>query len=302
MPRRLLVLLSLLLTSPVLAADGPLERATNDRLIIEMLARIHDQGAALFNTGDHGGCYRMFQGALVTVKLVVPRELQEQIDRGIGRAELETTPTRRALALHELIETVRKKLHPTAGAGERLPPPKKVPADEEGLHIPGVPMPKPPEKKPDEKKPGEGDVGKSPIFAAPEAPRAPMPPGKLQFDPPPPVSGVPTSNAKMDRPPPLDIGPMKEALTVPPRPVEIVPAKPAIEIPPPPTTEEPPPADPPLVPAKPPVTIPPPPALPPTPRSDSPPLKPVPPPVSAPPLPAPPSGTDLIAPPPEKPK
>src|SRR5262249_55753644 len=79
-------LLLLVFASPLVAAEGdpPQQRITNDRQIIDLLARVHDQGAALFNAGDHGGCYRMFQGALVTAKLVLPREIQELVDRGLS--------------------------------------------------------------------------------------------------------------------------------------------------------------------------------------------------------------------------
>ena len=93
------VLLSLLMAGPLLAAEGdtPPPRMTTDRQIIDLLARVHDQGAALFNAADYGGCYRMFQGALVTAKLVLPKELQESVDRGLSRAEMQTDPVRRAI-------------------------------------------------------------------------------------------------------------------------------------------------------------------------------------------------------------
>src|SRR5436309_15813581 len=121
MSRLCLGLLTVLVAAPLFAAEGaPTPRTTNDRQIIDLLARIHDQGAALFNAGDHGGCYRMFQGALVTAKLVLPKEIQASVDLGLSRAEMQTNPAQRALALHEVIEEVRKKLHPTAGKGEGL--------------------------------------------------------------------------------------------------------------------------------------------------------------------------------------
>jgi hypothetical protein len=257
-------LLALLVAAPLFAAEGevPLTRNTNDRQIIDLLARVHDQGAALFNTGDHGGCYRMFQGALVTAKLVLPKELQDLVDRGLSRAEMQADPVRRAMALHDVIEDVRRKLHPTAGRGELLPKPRG--AGEGGGSgakplptVPGVPEPPPgklenppklgsPAKPLDfgnspkigtlPKPPELLDLPHAPPYSSPEPPKAPAaPPGRINLaDPPPPVlSGLPTSNPKSPKPltEPKPAMPVTEPLPVAPRPAE--PAGPSpFELPP----------------------------------------------------------------------
>lgn len=302
MSRVCLGLLTLALAAPLVHGQ-PAQRSTNDRQIIDLLARVHDQGAALFNAGDHGGCYRMFQGSLVTAKLVLPKELQESVDRGLSRAEMQTSPAQRALALHDVIEDVRKKLHPTAGKPEPLPPPKKEGMADAGVPVkspvvPGVPEPPPrrmdpPKVATDRPKvstdgpkeldaPSLGGPTKSdtieapklPGFGSPEPPIAPAKPGKLNIgDPPPPViSGVPTSNPKPTKPMPEPV-PL-EPLPVAPRPLD--PAPPVkVDDTPPPLKLQP---------------------LPGTPMSD--PLDLVPPPSKAPASPAPPSGVpDLSAPP-----
>src|SRR5262245_1054818 len=256
-------LLLLVFVSPLVAAEGeaPLQRITTDRQIIDLLARVHDQGATLFNAGDHGGCYRMFQGALVTAKLVLPKDLQETVDRGMSRAEMQTDPVRRAMVLHDLIEEVRRKLHPTAGKGEPLPRPRGTGAGGGSKPldvVPGVPVPgkgtdgpkigdpprlnlpsKPPELTTES--PG------LPAFTSPEPPKAPAkPPGRINLaDPPPPViSGMPTSNPKPATKPmndpmktdPMKTDPMKtEPLPVAPRPADASPPAsppPPLDLPP----------------------------------------------------------------------
>jgi len=268
MSRSWLVLLSLLVASPLAAAEGDaLQRTTNDRQIIDLLARVHDQGAALFNQGDVGGCYRMFQGALVTAKLVLPKELQETVDRGLSRAEMQADPMRRAMALHDLIEEVRKKLHPTAGKGEPLQKPRGV--GEGGVRpmdrVPGVPVPgkgnesglpapgkgpelkltEPPPKLNLPPKPGDLTTEASglPAFTSPEPPKAPAkPPGRINLgDPPPPViSGLPTSNPKPMKPmsdpikaPTDPLKPITDPLKTEPLPVSPRPADQSLPIAPP---------------------------------------------------------------------
>jgi hypothetical protein len=133
--RQLFVLTcSLLIGSAATAADVPVERKINDRQIIDLLADIHNRGAALFNRGDMTGSYRLFEGSLRTIQPLLPAELQGEVTTGLVQAERQLDPTAKALALHELIETVRKKLYPTAGPkGTKLPAPKPLTFDEPEL-------------------------------------------------------------------------------------------------------------------------------------------------------------------------
>ena len=52
-----------------------MERKTNDREIIDLLADIHNRGAILYNQGDTAGSYRLFEGSLRTVQMLLPKEL-----------------------------------------------------------------------------------------------------------------------------------------------------------------------------------------------------------------------------------
>ncbi len=236
----------LLVAAPLLAAEGlPKERMTNDRQIIDSLAKIHDRGAALFNAGDANGCYRLFQGSLHTVKLVLPKELQEAVEQGMARADREPDTIRRAMVLHEVIEDVRRKLHPTAGKLEVLPNPRPAMTEAD----PPMPLPIGP-VRPQPVRPGEAAtlVEEAPKLTpepaaplgpmTPEPPKAPVSaPGRIKIDPPPPViSGVPTSNTKPAKPksaPPDDLLP--EPLSVPPRP-DVPPLPPTKDSPPSPPT------------------------------------------------------------------
>jgi hypothetical protein len=133
--RHVLILVgSLSVTISALAADVPVERKVNDRQIIDLLADIHNRGAALFNRGDMMGSYRLFEGSLRTIQPLLPADLQGEVTMGLVKAERQMDPTTKALALHELIETVRKKLYPTAGPkGTKLPSPKPLTFDEPEL-------------------------------------------------------------------------------------------------------------------------------------------------------------------------
>src|ERR1700756_4534654 len=96
----------LVIASAAVAADVPVERKINDRQIIDLLADIHNRGAALFNRGDTMGSYRLFEGSLRTVQPLLPPDLQGEVTMGLVQAERQLDPTSKSLALHELIESV----------------------------------------------------------------------------------------------------------------------------------------------------------------------------------------------------
>lgn len=119
MTSRLSLIVLALTAAPAVAADDkpkiPLERTTNDRQIVDTLAVIHDRGAALYDAGDANGCYRLFQGGIIAVRISLPADLQKEIDDGLADADRLPTMSQRAMLLHRLIEDIRKKLHKTAG-------------------------------------------------------------------------------------------------------------------------------------------------------------------------------------------
>jgi hypothetical protein len=107
------------------AEPGKDDRCLTNKQLIESLATIHNHGRSLYNSGDVAGCYRYFQGALAAVHPLLPKDLQDDLTQELIAADRNIDPGRRAYALHELIEYVRKRLHPS-GAGVTLPKPRKV--------------------------------------------------------------------------------------------------------------------------------------------------------------------------------
>jgi hypothetical protein len=70
-------------------------------------------GAALYNEqGDHNGCYRVYQGALVAVKPFLSPELQKKADTALERAERLSSPSDKAFALRAAIDEIRAKTAP----------------------------------------------------------------------------------------------------------------------------------------------------------------------------------------------
>jgi hypothetical protein len=129
------------------AADDPKlpDTKTFDKLVIDSLRDVHNKGADLYNTSkDFTGAYRMYQGALTTVRPLLGHrpEAQKIIDAGLTAADKETDAARKAFLLHEAIEGVRKHLKTVIA--DRKPEDPKKPDDK-----------KPDDKKPDDKKPLE---------------------------------------------------------------------------------------------------------------------------------------------------
>jgi hypothetical protein len=108
-----------LLVAAVAAAEAPkssppLDAKALDKLLYDSLREVHDRGADLYNSGEHLGCYRMFQGALRTARGVLAHRpaSQKLIDDGLAAAEKQPAISQRAFQLHELVEKVRADLRP----------------------------------------------------------------------------------------------------------------------------------------------------------------------------------------------
>jgi hypothetical protein len=134
MSRRLaaltLGLVLVLSTSAAPAADEPKLPDTKafDKLVIDSLRAVHNKGVELYNTlKDYLGAYRLYQGALETVRPLLAHrpEAQKLIDTGLATAEKEIDAARRAFILHETIEAVRKNLKVAIGEAKPDTPPAK---------------------------------------------------------------------------------------------------------------------------------------------------------------------------------
>jgi hypothetical protein len=113
------------MTSSLIAQDAkPTSREADER-IRDALKTVHNKGADLYNESrDFMGTYRMYQGALVTVRPLLGNKpgAQRIIDEGLAVAEKEQAPAQKAFKLHETIEAVRELLKSGAEAGPKTQP------------------------------------------------------------------------------------------------------------------------------------------------------------------------------------
>ena len=159
------------------AADDPKLPDTKafDKLVIDTLRAVHNKGADLYNTAkDFAGAYRIYEGALVTVRPLLAHrpDAQKIIDAGLDAAEKKADIDQKAFVLHETIEAVRKNLKAaiTEKPAEKKPVEKKP---EEAK--------KPEEKMPDKKKTEEPKKPTEPV-KKPEEPTKPAEPAKKPAD------------------------------------------------------------------------------------------------------------------------
>ena len=142
----------ILLTIPVRAADGDATAAL-DRQVFDALKELNNRGADLNNGGDPIGCYRIYQGGLAVLKMMLNHrpEAQKIIDNGLQAAERRTLPER-AFALHTTITELRAVFKPamppikptmSAPTPASFPPDPKVPGNDPPKPAP-VPATNPP--------------------------------------------------------------------------------------------------------------------------------------------------------------
>lgn len=97
---------------PPAAGPSPSTKSDPDRLVIDALKEVHNRGADLYNTGDSAGCFRMYQGALLTARAFLGHRpaVQKVIDDGLADVAKTEGVKIQAFRLHEVIEDVRAKL------------------------------------------------------------------------------------------------------------------------------------------------------------------------------------------------
>lgn len=116
--------LAALLTSATSAADPAFDKTLRDSLAV-----VHNKGADLYNTAkDYAGAYRVYEGALLTVKPLLGHRAatQKAIDDGLAAAGKEADPARKAFVLHETIEKVRADLKEPTTEVKKAPEVKKT--------------------------------------------------------------------------------------------------------------------------------------------------------------------------------
>jgi hypothetical protein len=134
-------------------ADNAAERRPADGVIFSNLRDVINRGVDLYNAGDAAGCYRLYEGSLLTVRPFLDNhpDLQKTIATALTAAERDPLTWRRAFTLRSALDKVRAELNP------KKKPRKDTDEDK-------VPAPRPEDKKKaDEttgKKPGEKDAKK----------------------------------------------------------------------------------------------------------------------------------------------
>jgi hypothetical protein len=77
------------------------------------LRDVINYGAELFNKqADHAGCYRTYQGALISIRPFMAPETRKKIDESIVRAESLPFPADRAFELRKILDEIRTSAAP----------------------------------------------------------------------------------------------------------------------------------------------------------------------------------------------
>ena len=86
-----------------------------DRQIYALLKNVINKGADLYTIdGDRAGCYRLYEGSLMTLRPLLAHhpDLQKAIDASFTKAEQQQPVGNRAFALREALDKVRTELKP----------------------------------------------------------------------------------------------------------------------------------------------------------------------------------------------
>jgi hypothetical protein len=129
-----------------------------DKMVLDTLRDVINRGADLYNGGEWTGCYRLYEGALRTVKPFLKHRpnLQKAIDEGLVNAQNDPVSWRRAFVLRAVLDKIRKEVRPPKEEPETKKAPEKKEAEKK--------EPEKPEKKKPEKK--DPDDEKEPADAA----------------------------------------------------------------------------------------------------------------------------------------
>jgi hypothetical protein len=127
------------------------------------LRDVINTGAKMYNEqNDHAGCYRLFQGSLLSVRPFLAPDLQKKIDTGMASAEKLPNFAERAFELRRVIDDVRSQVKQgEPKVEEKKKDQKKIDEkkkDEKKVEEKKVEEKKKDEKKIDEKKKDEKKV------------------------------------------------------------------------------------------------------------------------------------------------
>jgi hemoglobin len=104
---------------------SPENEAWLDHDIYQVLRTVINTGADLYNQEfDRAGCYRLYQGSLLTLHPLLSHhpDLQKAIDAGLADAASKPSVAARAFALRAVLDEIRSKLKP--GVAHTKEPPR----------------------------------------------------------------------------------------------------------------------------------------------------------------------------------
>jgi hypothetical protein len=92
--------------------------AKHDASALNLALRdVINAGATIFNdNGDHAGCFRMYQGSLLSVKPFVAPDLQKKIEAGLAKCEQLSSYADRAHELRKVLDEIRERTKQPADA------------------------------------------------------------------------------------------------------------------------------------------------------------------------------------------
>ncbi len=109
---------ALALAVPASAGDkeggGSPDHKALDGQVFKALRDVINKGADLYNSGDQAGCYRLYEGALMSIEPLLAHKpkLQEAVKAGLARAAANPNFGRRAFDLRAVIDQVRNDTNP----------------------------------------------------------------------------------------------------------------------------------------------------------------------------------------------
>lgn len=106
---KIIILTGAVVISPALAkADDGLSRTEIDKRARMVAMDVVNAGANMFNAGDQQGCYRLYEGALWSLKPMLDHrpELIKMIEDGMAKANSQSAIGDKAFALREALDAV----------------------------------------------------------------------------------------------------------------------------------------------------------------------------------------------------
>jgi hypothetical protein len=114
-------IVALIFTGSAVAQDKQAPDKHDASALYNTLRDVINAGAKVFNEqGDHAGCFRMYQGSLLTVRPFLPPDQQKSIDAAFAEADKLGSYAERAFALRRALDDIRAKSKP-AGLDTKEP-------------------------------------------------------------------------------------------------------------------------------------------------------------------------------------